>query len=186
MKIFLYIIVIIILVPFMGFAEILFPTGYNFLNQYNINTQSISSDDTLIITRTIVNNESFSLTGLFFSEHIPEEFNLIDHSVTKNGNSISYIFDNTIFPSYPDNNCFYWIVDDPNGEILNSINPGDNLTLITKYTCSVNGNYTFPLHSSSFYGNSTGFYSTANSLQISVSSEIDVTPPARVIDLEAF
>ena len=40
-----------------------------------------------------------------------------------------------------------------------------------------------PFHSTSFYGNDYGFFSTDNAIAISIIEPPDITPPSAIIDL---
>jgi len=187
MKKIVSIMLLIPVLPLYAFpAETLYPAGYNLLSQYELSSQSLSPGDTLIITRSVINNELFPISGLYFSENFPAEFNLVEYSVTKNGSEITHLFDSTISSTFADNDCYYWIIDDPEGSVHNIINPGDNIVLIIKLTCSLTGIYSFPMHTGAFYGNSTGFFTTGDSLLINVSSTSDSIPPSRITDLDAL
>ena len=166
-------------------AESFYPSGYSIVSLYEVNSQSLYTNDTLIITRTIVNNESFPVSGLYFSDNFPPHFNLIDYSLANNHNILDHTFDETVNSLFTGYNCFYWIIDDPSGSVQNIINPGDSLVLSLRLVCSLADNYMFPLHTSTFYGNSTSFFSTSDALFIDISTEIDTISPSAINDLEA-
>ena len=180
----IFILIVIAYLPAQS-AETVYPSGYNLISQYNLNKQTLSPGDTLVITRTIINSESFPLTGLYFSENVPAGFDPIDHNIVKNGVGIDYNFgpiDGLIFDG---NICYGWIVDDPAGSVNNTLAAGDELVLTARYTCAAEGSYTFPMHSGVFYGGTTGFYSTDEALTVNVTTSTDTTPPAAIIDLDA-
>lgn len=182
-----FIILLMLILPVTPAAETLYPSGANIILQYNLSAQSINVGDTLTISRVLVNNESYPISGLYFSENIPSEFGLVDQSVTVNGGDINYEFDGSLGSMFPGNRCYYWIVDDPDGSIQNYINPGDSVVVTIRLTCSEAGNYLLPLHTGSFLGNTSGFFATDDAISITVtSSSADITPPERITDLEAF
>jgi hypothetical protein len=146
----------------------------------------LTTGDTLIITRTIQNNESFTLEGLYFSDNIPSEFTLSDHSINLNDNDITILFNDNIAPSIIDGyNTCDWVVDDPDGNPQNRVNPGDILVFELKLTCGIVGDYQLPFHATAFTGGNSGFFSTDNAINVTFSSAEDTTPPAAIIDLEA-
>nr|MBN2276784.1 T9SS type A sorting domain-containing protein [candidate division Zixibacteria bacterium] len=157
--------------------ETLYPDSFDISSRYAINAITLELDDTLIIKRTIVNHEAFSLTGLYFSENLPVEFKIVDQSVRKNGQEIDYIFSQAQYNhEIPDQNTFSWIIDSlGNGSgYSNPVNPGDSLELEIRITSQELGDYILPLHSTVFYGNSTGFFSTSNDIAIDFVLSLDV------------
>jgi uncharacterized repeat protein (TIGR01451 family) len=182
-----FIIPFLLILPVASAAETLYPTGSNFIMQYNLSTQTIGVGDTLTISRVLVNNESFPISGLYFSENIPSEFSLVENSVTVNGGSIDYEFDGSLGSMFPGNRCYYWVIDAPDGSVQNHINPGDSVVVTIRLTCSKAGNYVLPLHTGSFLGNTSGFFATDDAISITVTSpSADTVPPDRITDLEAF
>ena len=164
-------------------AETIYPSGYNLICEYQLSDQSLSTEDTLIITRTFVNNESFTVGGLYFSENMPAEFDLVDYSITRNGSDLTCEFDDTKGPVVAGNRSYYWVVDDPDGSVQNAINPGDIIVLTARVRCTTPDDYTLPIHTAAFYGNLSGFFSTDQPLSISVTAPSDTTPPDGIIDL---
>ena len=127
---FISVFIVILFFPLYLFAEeTLYPSGYNLISLSESNSYNIYSGDTLVLTRTIVNNETFSLTGLYFSDYIPQVFNLIEHSITRNGNTINYESDNPTESVYSGTNSLHLIVDNPSGSVQNSVYPGDSIIL---------------------------------------------------------
>lgn len=158
-------------------AETLYPSGFSITSQYELSASTITTADTLVITRTIVNHESFILTGLYYSENLSPEFQVESHSITLNGAGISYSFlgpsSNSVITGY---NTYYWIVDEPgsSGSIHNDINPGDSLVLTLMLTCSTVGDYSLPLHTTVFYGNASGIFSTGDTQAITVQMSVGI------------
>jgi hypothetical protein len=163
--------------------EPLYPEGYNVLIAYEANGPIITNIDTLVITRNLVNHEQFRLTGIYFSENIPPGFELLGHSITVNGNAVSCEPDTIVNSFISGCKLYHWIVDEPGGAIQNSLNPGDSLVFRLQLICPLPGQYTLPHHTTSFYGNSTGFFSTGDSLAVSIVPVSDTIPPNRITDL---
>lgn len=181
------IILLILIIPITSLnAESIYPSGNNVSCQYLLSSQSITTTDTLIITRTLTNNSSFSLSGLYFSDNFPGNFSLIDYSIKLNGVDISYQFEDSVESIFSGNNYYYWIIDNPDGSIEKSINQGDSLTFTMKLICNQIGSYVFPLHTSTFYGNSTAFFATEDLYDIIVSTAADQTPPSGITNIEAM
>ncbi|MEA1980691.1 MAG: hypothetical protein U9N54_06935 [candidate division Zixibacteria bacterium] len=178
-----FILVLLLLATTVIAADILYPSGYDFDSQYQINDQAIFTTDTLIISRTFSSNESFTIDGFYFSENIPDNFVMQNYTLTLNGNSISHDYDNTQISEFVGNNCYYWIIDDPSGATQNSINQGDEILLELKLTCDIAGDYILPMHTNSFYGNQTPFFATDNEILITVTNPTDTIPPGPINDL---
>ena len=178
--------ILLLLATSISGADIQYPSGYNFDNQYLINSRTVSTTDTIVITQTFSNNESFTVNGFYFSENIPANFILHSQTLTLNGNSFSYSFDNSQISEFVDNNCYYWVIDDPSGVVQNSINPGDAILLEIKLTCDIAGNYVLPMHTNSFYGNQTSFFTTDDEILITVTNFTDTIPPDDISDLSGF
>jgi len=167
-------------------AETLYPSGYNIISQYYLSDYAITITDTLIITRTVQNNESFALSGLYFSDNLPPEYSLVGYSIRLNGNNISNQFAANIAPSIVAGFATYeWVVDDPDGNPENIINPGQSLVFELRLHCGNIGEYQLPFHTTAFLGGSSGFYSTNEAIIVTVQNSEDTIPPAAIGDLEA-
>lgn len=177
--IFLPVVSLIMLEAEIAFSETLYPAGSNISSSYQLSALSISLDDTLIITRTVVNHESFALTGLYFSENLPSQFEVVGHAVSIDGRPISYLFvlplsDATVsgFDRYE------WIVDEADSSsVNNAVEPGESITLQLFVVPNDTGLYLMPLHSAVFYGSGGGFFSTDSSLSVWVSPSVDIDEP---------
>jgi len=154
--------------------ERLYPVGYSIFIKYNISTTIMTSSDTLEITRTLTNNEIFDLSGLYLSENLPPEFEVISSSMTINNNPIPFLYSgaihNQVLSSY---NAYRWVIDTPAGpdSISTAITAGQMLLLQYEIICDTPGNFMLPMHAACFYGDSTGFFTTSDTLQIIVLSE---------------
>ena len=74
-----------------GADESLYPSGFNITAQYTSSAGKLAITDTLVITRTIANNESFDIHDLYFSENIPPEFEAVAYSAKIDNIDIEYI-----------------------------------------------------------------------------------------------
>ena len=162
-------------------GESLYPSGYNLSSQYSVNSNTIEVGDTLVIIRTVKNNDAFGISGLYFSENLPPQFNPAEETIKINGSDIVFKrygpLRDLIRPLY-DN--YTWVIDDPDGGSVNNVlNPGDSIEFELKLICDSSGEYILPLHTSVFYGNNQGFLSTSDSIQIEIvlSSGTDTIPP---------
>jgi len=180
MKLFLnvfFTIIFIIVISEFSHADAVYPSGYDITCRSEVNAVTLIPTDTFILTHTVVNHESFSLTGSYFSGNLPPDFTLADISVTLNGQPVSF---ETIGPvsdqNIMDYNSYRWIIDYPDdtSSIQNTIDPDDSLTLTIRTTCQEIGNYTLPLNTLAFYGNSTGFFSSTDEIDIRIVLSLDV------------
>jgi len=162
-------------------GETLYPSGYNITSQYSISAARIVIGDTLVITRTITNDDIFVTSGLYFSDNLPPRFDVVEANMNINGADITFEshgpLPNLIKPKY---NNYTWVIDDPNdGAINNVLNPGDSFEFQLKLSCDSLGEYLLPLHTTVFYGSNQGLFSTSDSIQIQVVSSTggDTIPP---------
>lgn len=168
-------------------TETLYPSGYNLSSQYDLSDYAFTIADTLLITRTVRNNESFPISGLYFSENLPPEFSLIDYSIRLDGNDIAIQFMENMAPAVVDGYTTYeWVVDNPGGSPQNVINPGQSIVFELRLICANIGTYQFPFHATAFSGGSSGFYSTDEIITLNVSGAEDHIPPAAIGNLEAI
>ena len=161
--------------------DYLHPSGYNIVSSYSINDSVTTFGDTIIITRTITNNEYFNLSGLFLSDHIPSIFQIIDQTVEIDESPVDFIFsgaqNDLIYPGY---STYHWTLDSPiDGELVNNLlHSGENLTIRYWAVSTDIGNYTFPLHSACFIADGEGYFVISDSLEVRVviSSGLDDDP----------
>jgi hypothetical protein len=150
----------------------LYPLGYNFVSRHVLSQFEIAIGDTLVITRVVVNNEAFPITGLYFTENLPASiFEMSEYSIKINSENTSYLFyqkiDTPLISGYE---TYYWVVDSPfDFENLNNpINAGDSVYFALKIVPDISGVYLLPRHTTVFYGNGIGFFSTADSVYVNV------------------
>lgn len=151
--------------------EPIYPDGYDLECHYTLSDSVITFGDTLTVTRTLTNNESFSLSNLYFSDNLPPEFAVHDVTAQVGMGMVD------IYSSGPQANevvsgseTYYWVLDSPvGGEGVDYVvGAGQTVTLTMKITSSDIGTFSLPLHTTVFYGNGTGLFSISDSLQVRV------------------
>jgi hypothetical protein len=161
----------------LGAQETLYPAGFDIDSRYFLSADQVQIDDTLYISRYIVNNEAFPLAGLFFSDNLPPCFEVISHSVRANGLDIDF---NDIGPIHNHEirgyDSYMWIIDDPKDDtVINyTVQPGDSISLELGVVCAELGAYYLPAHASVFYGNASGFFSTSDTIGVEFVLQVDV------------
>ena len=151
--------------------EVLYPAGYEIISTYQLSETNLSLSDTLIIRRTIINNDVFPLNGLFFSENLPPAFYLVSYAATVNGDSIPIQFSGGVKDFVLADYIFYeWVLDKPGASdsIQNRINTGDTAALELKLICDSTGSFVLPLHAAPFYGNGIAFFSSSDPITVDV------------------
>jgi len=151
--------------------EMLHPSHYSITSTYDVSSYEVDNGDTLYITRSLTNNESFNIEGLYFSENVPAGLHPLSFYAFINGSLIIPRYENAPNTIYPGYNTVYWIIDDPLGSIDHVIAPGEEIVLTVLYRCLTSGNYFFPLHTSTFAGNGTSFFSVGNHFIINVGND---------------
>lgn len=141
-----------------------YPEGHEIECSYSLSTEHLAVADTLVITRTLQNDGSLALSGLYFADNLPREFTVIDHllsiddieeAVLTIGPTIDLI--ETSFSSY------LWVVDsgDADSGIDRVIEPSEFVQLTLKVICEVPGQYQFSTHSTVFYTQSANYFATS-------------------------
>ncbi|MCP4705702.1 MAG: T9SS type A sorting domain-containing protein [candidate division Zixibacteria bacterium] len=178
MKIYNYFMIFIVFLAMSANSqETTYPSGSNILSSYSVNSTEISIADTLIISRTVVNNEDFDLESLYFSENIPDELEVVGHNASIEGVDIDYLFlgpiSNGVINGY---NAYHWVIDSPleSESVTNILNPGDSILLEVKIVSSSPGIITLPIHTTIFSGNNSGFFSTSAEIEIEFLLSVDI------------
>ncbi len=179
-------ILVLLLITFLSTASIVkavndtvYPATVSINATYTLNDTAMTIDDTLIITRTVTNNESSALTSFYLYENLPNEFSIISHSVTINNIPVNYDYPTpTTSTSYTNQTEYYWVLDYPgtNGTYDLFIQPNDVVVVEYKVTCSTVGTYDLPLHTLTAHNGTTGLFGFSDSLQIrfyDISLDID-------------
>ncbi len=151
--------------------ETLYPSGYDIVCEYDLSASNMDTSDTLVITRIVANNEVFDLSNLYLADNFPSEFNIVSSDVTIDGEQISSFFSGPIFNQVLiDYNSYRWVIDFPTepDSLDNTLGAGQTLSLQYWLTCETRGSYILPFHTACFYGNSTGFFTTSDTLYVLV------------------
>ncbi len=158
--------------------ENVFPDTINIDPAYSISSGDFSVNDTVFISRTLINNESFNLENLFLSENLPSEFTLISSTANINGLPVSRYYSGPqldhIFTGY---NTYRWAIDLPvHDDTLNNIlMPGDTLIIQYAFVCSTEGVYLLPFHTLCCYGNNTGIFTVSDTFSVVVSADSHIS-----------
>jgi len=174
--------------------ETIFPSNYDIRAVYDISPSEITVRDTLIITRSVTNNENFNLVNLFLADNLPFEFRFIDYSILIDG----LVVPSSYSGSLPDNevqsyNAYNWTVGlpPPNDSLNRILYPGESLTLQYRFNCQEPGEYLLPFHTFCAYGNNSGFFSIAQPISILILPAVTIENnepdmPANVYACQAY
>jgi len=152
--------------------ETTFPEGYNVSSTYSLSTDDFSTDDTLLVTWSVANNEVFELNNLYLSETLPSEFIILASSLKINDLPAAFFSSGPVYSQViPAYNVYRWTIDLPAADdsLNRSLMPGETLTLEYRAVCTTVGEYYFPFHTLACHGGSTGIFTTADTLNINVS-----------------
>jgi len=164
-------------------ADMFYPAGHNISASYEVSRTDMTVSDTLILSRSLVNGESYSLTSLYFADNLPPEFTIVSYSLSRNGQPIDCDFStrnaDSVLSGY---DAYQWVVDwpDSSGGLQTEILSGDSLHLEMTVTCDAAGSYLLPLHTLVCCGNSGQMFavlSTSFSITVEASVGIDEDNP---------
>ncbi len=157
--------------------EVLHPAGYSIVTRYDVSADTVSLGDTLTVTRVILNQEAFDLTGLYFGDNLPPEFQVAGFSVSINDTPVDVVisgpFRDSILSGY---DTYYWVVDSPDTteNLQNPLGPADSAVLQLRIVAGDLGDYTLPYHATVFYGAASGFFVTGDSAVVTVTMALSV------------
>jgi len=158
-------------------GAVVYPTAYDIDYSYSLDESVIAVSDTFTISRTLYNQEDFSLSGLYFSDNLPSEISIVDQSINVNGHGIPHL---TIGPISGlidgDHDTYYWIVDSMGAHegIDHQIDSGDQVVLILKLVCDTVGQFTLPVHTTVFLGGDIGFFATSDPVELIVTPTVHI------------
>ena len=164
-------------------ADLFYPAGHSLSASYEASHTSMTVSDTLVLSRSLVNGESYALTSLYFADNLPPEFSVISYTLTRNGGPIGCGFSgpnaDTVLPGY---DAYQWVVDWPDafGGLQTEIISDDSLHLEVMVTCDEAGSYSLPLHTLVCCGNNGQMFavlSTSVSITVDASVSIDEDNP---------
>lgn len=152
-------------------TESIFPASYDVQINYDVSAEAITIRDTLIITRSVTNNEDFGLANLYLADNFPLEFTLIDYTLLIDGLAVPAYYSGPLTANdlhlY---NAYRWLIDQPSpDDTLNRIlSSEETLALRYRLVCSQPGEYPLPFHTLCAYGNNSGIFSTAPTILITI------------------
>lgn len=158
-------------------AEAIYPEGLAINVSYDMSDSIFTVDDTLIITRSLVNGESGDIHNFYLVDILPEQFDIISHNVVLNGDSIACYFEaDQAMPQFPEYILYEEIFDHPlPDDTLNIIiHPLDSLVVAMEIVCLVPNQYLLPFHTLCGYIDSTGFFSTSPEILIEVTPAVGI------------
>lgn len=158
-------------------GEDVYPAGYSITSNYQLSDSLLALSDTLIISRSIVNSESFDLIGLYFSDNFPPAATIIDYNLEVGGAPV--------IPAFTDGQAdvvvsgcdvHWWPIDDPQnpGGVHDTVGPGETVSLTVRLLFDSVGSYSFPLHTTVFRGDATSFFATEDTLYVRTFIVVDV------------
>ena len=166
--------------------DAVYPAGSAVAVGYALGAAELGPNDTLTIVRTIVNGETYDLTGLYLAEHFPPELSLTTVTTTLNGGAISS--EQSTLPTgtvVSGSTGYIWVFDDPATPGGVQLAPGDSLSVILRLTAGSVGTYALPLHTTAFYGNGAAQFAIDQPLSVTFGNPVDTIPPAAIMDLGA-
>ena len=170
---------VFLLVTFDGMSaeEPVYPSIYNISSDYSLSSDMVALADTFVISRRLINDESFDFNGLYFSDNLPLEFSIIDQKIEVNGLEVEF---ETIGPIsdhiIPGFDSYHWIIDS-RGEFTGIdyiISPGDTVSMDLYIVCNTLGRFPLPSHTTVFYGNGSGFFATSDTVEVEIVLSLDV------------
>jgi hypothetical protein len=160
-------------------TDVFYPAGYSLSASYEISQTTMTVSDTLVLNRSLVNGEAYSLTSLYFADNLPSPFSVVSYALTRNGQPIGCGFSgantDTVLPGY---DAYQWVVDWPDslGGLQTEIISGDSLHLEVKVTCDEAGSYSLPLHTIVCCGNGGQMFAVPSvSVSITVGTSVGIT-----------
>ena len=100
-----------------AFSEDLYPSGYSIDCQYIMSDSEVYIGDTLIITRSFANNESFGLDAFYISENLPPEFTIASYTLQVDGFDQDHMFLGPLEGHEVEGYMNYaWVMDSPHPE----------------------------------------------------------------------
>ncbi|MFH1701765.1 MAG: dockerin type I domain-containing protein [Candidatus Zixiibacteriota bacterium] len=172
-KLILIIVLTLSLIPvrFSFGQDSIYPSGSNINCTYSLDDSQFRLGDTLTITREITNNESFSLMGLYISETLPPEFEIISTDVTINSLNITHRYiESAIGEIAVGYTTHFFVLDDPDSQLVynNVLDTGDTVRIVLKVISIQSGEYQFPIHSAVMYSSTSSFFAVGSAADINV------------------
>jgi len=147
------------------------PSTYGIIGSYVLSADSLVVGETLTVTWVVQNNENLDLTALYLSENLPDRFRLVNSSMRIGGFPIRFYYSgprmNQVIQGY---DAHRWVTDFPSepDSLNNILRAGQTLSLRYKALCDAPGSYVLPHHSMCCFGDTTGIFTTSDSLTVEV------------------
>lgn len=151
--------------------EVVYPLGRPLRCSYSVSNVSPTVEDTITITRTMVNDAAYSFSGLYLSDYLPAEFSVISSSLSINSTPITARMTGPIADELiVGYNSYHWVINDPLGWPTNILAPADSFHFEMIVTCTTDGEYMLDFHTGSAFGDNSGlFFLPSSPISISVS-----------------
>lgn len=151
--------------------DTVYPSGSNINCTYSLSGLQFRLDDTLTITREVTNNESFTLMGLYFSETLPPEFEILSTQVTLNSSSINFRhIESSVGEIVAGYTTHYFILDDPDSQSVynNVLNSGSSAQISLRVISGQSGDYQLPIHSSVMYSTTSNYFAVSDAVNVNI------------------
>ena len=157
--------------------ETIWPSGYNITASYVLSQSQFSVDDTLIVTRIIVNNEDFDLANSYIEENLPASFSILTSTLTIDSSPVDYFYCGaTISEVVPGYNTYRWAIDLPASDTNynRKLYSGETLALEYSVICREPDDYELIFHTICCFGDNSGIFSTADSISVTVLPSVGI------------
>ncbi len=158
--------------------DFIHPSGISVISRHSVNSVNLTLGDTLVISRTLINNTASPLTTVSFSEAVPPDFSLISVTATVNGISTEI----GSFGPYTDSvlngqHSYHWVADSPvlSENLSLQILPSDSLELTARFVCNGVGSFTLPFHNMIGIINGSALFAEGNPVDIQVRLSSDIS-----------
>jgi hypothetical protein len=163
---------ILVSVSYSHAEEILYPANNDIQVGYLLSSTNLNVGDTLIITRTLVNNSPDMLHNLYWVENLPIQFEILMYGIYINGTGVDSYYSGALENSLCDScEAIRWAVDIPSEDdpYDYTINPSDSIALVYSVICQTEGSYTLPFHTACFHDGDHGSYTIGEPVTIDIS-----------------
>jgi hypothetical protein len=162
---------VILLAGISASQETIWPNGYNISTSYQLSQYEFAVDDTITVTRMAANYEDFDLANLYLEDNLPQSFIVLASTLEIDNSPVDYFHAGPVLSSIVAGfNTFRWAIDvpSPDSSYDRRLHPGETLILEYIVVCHLPGEYALPFHTICGYGDSTGIFSTADSISVTV------------------
>ena len=156
--------------------DTVYPLGTSASATYDLNDTLMTIDDTLVITRTFVNNTATPLSCFYFCDNLPDAFTIVSHTVTINNSIVTYDFPSPTASIYSNYTRYNFVLDYPgtHGTYDLLIQPDDTVVVAYKSICTSVGTYDLPLHTFIAHDGTNGVFGYSDSLTMRFDVSLDI------------